>query len=80
MVNVSISTLKRFALRISLLYEQSADYVRIGEYVRHWLKWARSGKGRRANMKAKEWIKKHLHPSLLEECRRLCNESILVND
>jgi hypothetical protein len=80
MVNVSISTLKRFALRISLLYEQSADIVSIGEYVRHWLKWVRSGVGAWGNMIAKECIKKHLHPSVLEECRRLYNESILVNN
>ena len=57
MVNVSISTLKRFAKRITQLYEQGADYLRIGEYVRHWLKWVRSGRGGWENMEAKEWIK-----------------------
>ncbi len=43
MVNVSISTLKRFAQRIIQLYEQGADYVCIGEYVKHWFKWVRGG-------------------------------------
>lgn len=43
MVDVSISTLKLFAQRITQLYEQGADVVCIGGYVRHWLKWVRSG-------------------------------------
>lgn len=43
MLNVSISTLKRFAQRIAQLYEQGADIVRIGEYVRHWCMWVRAG-------------------------------------
>ena len=34
---------KHFANRISQLYEQGADEVRIGEYVRHWLRWVRAG-------------------------------------
>ncbi len=32
--------------RISQLYEQGADAVRIGQYVRRWLRWAISGLGR----------------------------------
>ncbi len=67
MVNVSISTLKRFVQRINRLYEQGADYLRIGEYVKHWFKWVRTGIGEWANMKSKESIKKHLHPSTNEE-------------
>jgi len=35
MVNVSFSTMKRFGQRTTLLYEQGADNVRIGEYVEH---------------------------------------------
>ncbi len=46
MVKVSVSTLKRFGQRITQLYEQGADIVRIGEYVRHWLRWVRTGKRR----------------------------------
>ncbi|MCP4370557.1 MAG: hypothetical protein GY797_20955 [Deltaproteobacteria bacterium] len=65
-IRVAVNTIKRFALRISLLHEQGADYVRIGGYVRNWLKWVSAGIGRLANMKAKGWIKKHLHPSLYE--------------
>jgi hypothetical protein len=42
---VSRLTFDRFIERISRLYEQGADEVRIGEYVRHWLKWVRSGVG-----------------------------------
>ncbi|MCP5008034.1 MAG: hypothetical protein GY941_29480 [Planctomycetes bacterium] len=36
---VSRGTFERFTERISRLYEHGADYVCIGEYVRHWLKW-----------------------------------------
>ncbi len=79
-LRVSRGTFERFTERISRLYEQGADYVRIGEYVRHWLKWVGSGIGGLAHMKAKEWIKKRLHPSLDEECRRRYNESNLVNN
>ncbi len=43
LLKVSGNTLKRFAQRITQLYEQGADYVRIGKYVRHWLKWVRAG-------------------------------------
>ena len=35
MLNVSISTLKRFAQRITRLYEQGADPICFGEYVMH---------------------------------------------
>ncbi len=36
-------TLQSFTLRITQLYEQGADSVRIGEYVRHWCRWVRGG-------------------------------------
>jgi hypothetical protein len=29
--------------RVSQLYEQGVDLIRIGTYVRRWLRWARSG-------------------------------------
>lgn len=35
--------MERFVERVSRLYEQGADFVRIGEYVRHWWRWVRSG-------------------------------------
>ncbi len=57
-LEVALSTLKRFKQRISQLYVQSADYVRIEAHVRHWLKWVRSGIGGLANLKTKEYIKK----------------------
>jgi hypothetical protein len=68
--------MKRFGQRITQLYEQGADYLRIGEYVKLWFKWVRSGIGGRGHLKEKEWNKKHLHPSVYEECRRLYNESL----
>ena len=34
---------QNFELRIARLYEQGADSVRIGQYVRNWLVWLRSG-------------------------------------
>ncbi|MCP4266580.1 MAG: hypothetical protein GY777_13570 [Candidatus Brocadiaceae bacterium] len=77
-LRVSRGTFERFTERIARLYEQGAGIERIGEYVRHWLKWVRSGIGRRVSMKAEECIKKHLHPSVYEECRRLCYDSSYV--
>ncbi len=46
-LRVSRGTFERFTERTSRLYEQGADYLRIGEYVKHWLKWAKSGLARR---------------------------------
>ncbi len=50
LLKVSVDTLKHFAQRITQLYEQGAevgsvraDEDRIGEYVRHWMRWVRSG-------------------------------------
>lgn len=42
-LRVSVDSLKNCAYRIIRLYEQGADYVRIREYVRHWVKWVRAG-------------------------------------
>ncbi len=42
-LSVSVVTINNFVERISRLYEQGADYVRIGEYVRHWFKWVKTG-------------------------------------
>ncbi len=42
-LRVAWETLKRFAQRIIQLYEQGADEVRIGEYVRHWCRWVSAG-------------------------------------
>ncbi len=50
LLKISVDTLKRFAQRITLLYEQGAEVGsvragedRIGEYVRHWCRWVRAG-------------------------------------
>ncbi len=43
LLKVSRDTLKHFTQRITQLYEQGADSVRIGEYVRHWCRWLRAG-------------------------------------
>ncbi len=42
-LKVSVETLKRFAQRITRLYEQGVDSKCIGEYVRHWYRWTRAG-------------------------------------
>jgi len=44
--NIARKTVDKFAERVIRLYEQGADEVRIGEYVRRWRQWARSGLGR----------------------------------
>ncbi len=76
-LKVSRGTFERFTERISRLYEQGAVLERIEEYVKHWFKWVRSGIGTWVNKKENESIKKHPHPSANEECRCLCNESII---
>ncbi len=43
---MSRGTFERFAERITRLYEQGADCLRIGEYVKHWFKWVRTGIGK----------------------------------
>ncbi len=42
-LKVSVDTLKRFAQRITRLYEQDADEDRIGGHVWHWCRWVRAG-------------------------------------
>ncbi|MCP4252119.1 MAG: hypothetical protein GY775_01705 [Candidatus Scalindua sp.] len=79
-LRVSRGTFERFTERISQLYEQGAGIERIGEYVRHWLKWVRTG------LSEKNWVgirsinRKHLQPSVYEDCRCLYNASSLVNN
>ncbi len=38
-LSVARTTADRFAARVTRLYEQGADAVRIGAYVRHWGRW-----------------------------------------
>jgi len=42
-LRLAAQTKQRFVERASRLYEQGAAASRIGEYVRHWLTWVRSG-------------------------------------
>lgn len=42
-LGVAPKTVERFVERVSRLYEQGADFCRIGEYVRLWWRWVRSG-------------------------------------
>jgi hypothetical protein len=42
-LGVAPKTVERFVERVSRLYEQGADLGRIGEYVRRWWLWVRSG-------------------------------------
>jgi hypothetical protein len=43
LAGVAQATSEKFAARINRLYEQGADAVRIGQYVRRWFQWMRSG-------------------------------------
>jgi hypothetical protein len=43
LVGVARQSVERFVDRATQLYEQGADSVRIGEYVRRWRMWVRSG-------------------------------------
>jgi len=51
-VGPSLPALKHCAARIIQLYEQGADFTRIGQYVRHWCRWyvGRSGLVRRVTL------------------------------
>ena len=42
-LRLAVQTKQRFVERATRLYEQGAAASRIGEYVRHWLTWVRSG-------------------------------------
>ncbi len=78
-IGVGVNTIKRFALRAFQLYEQGADYVRIGEYVGDWMRWVRTGIGRAVMTRAKVMVKKHLHPSVYYEvCRCLLLEPFVI--
>lgn len=46
LISVAQKTIERCVERANRLYEQGADQVRIGEYVRRWQRWVRSGLGR----------------------------------
>jgi len=42
-VGVAMQTIQRSVERMNQLYEQGADAVRIGDHVRRWWQWVRSG-------------------------------------
>jgi|TARA_B100000315_G_C14458295_1_gene532501 hypothetical protein len=44
-LSLAPKTFERFADRIARLYEQGADELRIGQFIRHWTKWTRAGLG-----------------------------------
>ncbi len=69
-IRVAVKTIQRFALRITQLYEQGADCGRIGEYVRHWLKWVRSGIVCKRLILPYPLYVKRQHPHLAGECWR----------
>ncbi len=72
-------TFERFTERISHLYEQGADYLRIEEYIKHWFKWVRTG------IRKKDWVgidtmnRKRQYTPLEGGYWRLCNVSMLVD-
>ena len=43
LIGVAEPTRQRFVERVHQLYEQGADQVRVGKYVRRWLVWVKSG-------------------------------------
>ena len=43
LVGIAPQTRQKFVERIRQLYEQGASFTRIGEYVRRWLDWVKSG-------------------------------------
>ena len=43
LVGIAVQTVERCVERMNRLYEQGADQVRIGDYVRRWCVWVRSG-------------------------------------
>jgi len=42
-LGIATKTIQNFLARITRLYEQGADAVRIGEYIRRWWRWVRAG-------------------------------------
>jgi hypothetical protein len=40
---MSRRTVEKFAQRVAQLYEQGADAVGIGQYVRRWVRWTTAG-------------------------------------
>lgn len=56
LVGVAPPTTKRFVERVRRLYEQGADLCRIGDYVRRWLIWVRSGVASRDVRLAAGWM------------------------
>nr|WP_199066036.1 reverse transcriptase/maturase family protein [Chromobacterium sp. ASV5] len=42
-ITVAAKTLQRSREQITRLYEQGADHLRVGEYLRRWLRWCESG-------------------------------------
>ena len=79
-LRVSRRTFERFTERISRLYEQGAGIERIEEYVRHWLKWARTGICRVNGFGMSMANRKRQYTPLNGEYWRLYNVSMLVNN
>ena len=42
-ITVALKTIKKCVERKNQLYEQGADTIRVGKYVRRWMIWVRSG-------------------------------------
>ena len=42
-LSIAPKTLANFLERMTQLYEQGADYRRIGQYVRNWWRWVNAG-------------------------------------
>jgi hypothetical protein len=42
-LHLAPQTIERFKVRMARLYEQGADAIRIGQYVRRWWRWVNAG-------------------------------------
>ncbi len=79
-LRVSRGTFERFTERISRLYEQGADYLRIEEYVKHWFKWVRTGIDKKDWVGASTVNRKRQYSLLNGKYWRLCCDTGFVNE
>ncbi|MGR3319475.1 MAG: hypothetical protein ACUZ8O_13485 [Candidatus Anammoxibacter sp.] len=75
---VAKGTIGRFTERISLLYQQGAGIDRIGEYVKHWFKWVRTGVRGVEFVDTMDTNEKRQHSPSNGECWRHVNINISV--
>nr|WP_199066038.1 reverse transcriptase/maturase family protein [Chromobacterium sp. ASV5] len=71
-ITVAAKTLQRNREQITRLYEQGADNLRVGEYLRRWLRWCESGIEQlgecRALMDLRAWLEGRVRYPATAEC------------